>query len=72
MKKIGRGWRSVPNRLNEDDTKLNVELNFEAWTIFSRPGSLQVTPLQTAGTARSLANLRSSLIGNSWTTFYGK
>jgi type VI secretion system protein ImpB len=67
MKKIGpRLAFKVPNRLNEDDTKLNVELNFESMDDF-QPARIanQVTPLRKALALRnSLANLRSSLIGN--------
>ena len=67
MKKIGpRLAFKVPNRLNEDDTKLNVELNFESMDDF-QPARIaqQVTPLRKLLELRnSLANLRSSLIGN--------
>jgi type VI secretion system protein ImpB len=67
MKKIGpRLAFKVPNRLNEDDTKLNVELNFESMDDFL-PAKIaqQVTPLRKLLELRnSLANLRSSLIGN--------
>jgi type VI secretion system protein ImpB len=67
MKKIGpRLAFKVPNRLNEDDTKLNVELNFESMDDFL-PARIaqQVTPLRKLLELRtSLANLRSSLIGN--------
>src|SRR3954447_18679198 len=67
MKKIGpRLAFKVPNRLNEDDTKLNVELNFESMEDF-QPARIanQVTPLRKLLELRnSLANLRSSLIGN--------
>jgi type VI secretion system protein ImpB len=67
MKKIGpRLAYKVPNRLNEDDTKLNVELNFESMDDF-QPARIaqQVTPLRKLLELRnSLANLRSSLIGN--------
>jgi type VI secretion system protein ImpB len=67
MKKIGpRLAFKVPNRLNEDDTKLNVELNFESMDDF-QPASIaqQITPLRKLLELRnSLANLRSSLIGN--------
>ena len=67
MKKIGpRLAFKVPNRLNEDDTKLNVELNFESMDDF-QPAKIaqQVTPLRKLLELRnSLANLRSSLIGN--------
>jgi type VI secretion system protein ImpB len=67
MKKIGpRLAFKVPNRLNEDDTKLNVELRFESMDDF-QPARVaqQVTPLRKLLELRnSLANLRSSLIGN--------
>jgi len=67
MKKIGpRLAFKVPNRLNEDDTKLNVELRFENMDDF-QPAKIaqQVTPLRKLLELRnSLANLRSSLIGN--------
>jgi type VI secretion system protein ImpB len=67
MKKIGpRLAFKVPNRLNEDDTKLNVELRFESMDDF-QPAAIaqQVTPLRKLLELRnSLANLRSSLIGN--------
>jgi type VI secretion system protein ImpB len=67
MKKIGpRLAFKVPNRLNEDDTKLNVELNFESMDDF-QPARIaqQITPLRKLLELRnSLANLRSSLIGN--------
>jgi type VI secretion system protein ImpB len=67
MKKIGpRLAFKVPNRLNEDDTKLNVELNFESMNDF-QPARIaqQITPLRKLLELRnSLANLRSSLIGN--------
>jgi type VI secretion system protein ImpB len=67
MKKIGpRLAFKVPNRLNEDDTKLNVELRFESMDDFE-PAKVaqQVTPLRKLLELRnSLANLRSSLIGN--------
>jgi type VI secretion system protein ImpB len=67
MKKIGpRLAFKVPNRLNEDDTKLNVELRFESMEDF-QPARIaqQVTPLRKLLDLRnSLANLRSSLIGN--------
>src|ERR1700733_5683747 len=48
MKKIGpRLAFKVPNRLNEDDTKLNVELRFESMDDF-QPAKVvqQVTPLR--------------------------
>src|SRR3984957_16107884 len=67
MKKIGpRLAFKVPNRLNEDDTRLNVELRFESMDDF-QPARIaeQVTPLRKLLELRnSLANLRSSLIGN--------
>jgi len=67
MKKIGpRLAFKVPNRLSEDDTKLNVELRFESMDDF-QPARIaeQVTPLRKLLELRSsLANLRSSLIGN--------
>jgi type VI secretion system protein ImpB len=67
MKKIGpRLAFKVPNRLNEDDTKINVELNFESMDDF-QPARIaqQVTPLRKLLELRtSLANLRASLIGN--------
>ena len=67
MKKIGpRLAFKVPNRLNEDDTKLNVQLNFESMDDF-QPARIaqQITPLRKLLELRnSLANLRSSLIGN--------
>src|SRR5262245_40701964 len=67
MKKIGpRLAFKVPNRLSEDDTKLNVELRFESMDDF-QPARIaeQVTPLRKLLDLRnSLANLRSSLIGN--------
>jgi len=67
MKKIGpRLAFKVPNRLNEDDTKLNVELNFESMEDF-QPAKIaqQITPLRKLLELRnSLANLRSNLIGN--------
>src|SRR4051794_37094654 len=67
MKKIGpRLAFKVPNRLNEDDTKLNVELRFESMQDFE-PARIaqQITPLRKLLELRaSLANLRSSLIGN--------
>ena len=67
MKKIGpRLAFKVTNRLNEDDTKLNVELRFESMDDF-QPARIaqQVTPLRKLLELRSsLANLRSSLIGN--------
>jgi len=67
MKKIGpRLAFKVPNRLNEDDTKLNVELRFASMDDF-QPAKVaeQITPLRKLLELRnSLANLRSSLIGN--------
>jgi len=67
MKKIGpRLAFKVPNRLSEDDTKLNVELRFESMDDF-QPARVaqQITPLRKLLEVRnSLANLRSSLIGN--------
>jgi type VI secretion system protein ImpB len=67
MKKIGpRLAFKVPNRLSEDDTKLNVELRFETMDDF-QPAKIaeQVSPLRKLLELRnSLANLRSSLIGN--------
>src|SRR5258708_27298614 len=67
MKKIGpRLAFRVPNRLTEDDTKLNVELRFEGMDDF-QPAKIaqQITPLRKLLELRSsLANLRSSLIGN--------
>jgi type VI secretion system protein ImpB len=67
MKKIGpRLAFKVPSRLSEDDTKLNVELRFESMDDF-QPAKIaqQVTPLRKLLELRtSLANLRSSLIGN--------
>lgn len=67
MKKIGpRLAFKVPNRLSEDDTKLNCELRFESMEDFE-PARIaqQITPLRKLLELRSsLANLRSSLIGN--------
>jgi type VI secretion system protein ImpB len=67
MKKIGpRLAFKVPNRLDEDDTKINVELNFESMDDF-QPAKIaqKITPLRRLLEKRnSLANLRSSLIGN--------
>jgi type VI secretion system protein ImpB len=67
MKKIGpRLAFKVQNRLSEDDTKLNVELRFESMDDF-HPAKVaqQITPLRKLLELRnSLANLRSSLIGN--------
>src|SRR5215467_7741262 len=65
MKKIGpRLAFKVPNRLNEDDTKLNVELRFESMDDF-QPAKVaqQITPLRKLLELRnSLANLRRSLL----------
>src|ERR1044071_5734870 len=67
MKKIGpRLAFKVPNRLSEDDTKLNIELKFESMDDF-QPARIaeQITPLRKLLELRnSLANIRSSLIGN--------
>jgi type VI secretion system protein ImpB len=67
MKKIGpRLAFKVPNRLSEDDTKINCELRFESMDDF-QPAKIaqQITPLRKLLELRnSLANLRSSLIGN--------
>jgi len=67
MKKIGpRLAFKVPNRLSEDDTKLNVELRFTGMDDF-QPAKIaqQITPLRRLLELRnSLSNLRSSLIGN--------
>src|SRR5260370_35774300 len=67
MKKIGpRLAFKVPNRLSEDDTKLNVELRFESMDDF-QPAKVaqQITPLRKLLELRnSLANLRITLIGN--------
>jgi type VI secretion system protein ImpB len=67
MKKIApRLAFKVQNRLSEDDTKLNVELRFESMDDF-QPAAIagQITPLRKLLELRSsLANLRSSLIGN--------
>jgi type VI secretion system protein ImpB len=67
MKKIGpRLAFKVQNRLTEDDTKLNVELHFESMDDF-QPAKVaeQITPLRKLLELRnSLANVRSSLIGN--------
>ena len=67
MKKIGpRLAFKVQNRLSEDDTKLNLELRFESMEDF-QPARVaqQITPLRKLLELRnSLANLRSSLIGN--------
>src|ERR1700753_4514445 len=65
MKKIApRLAFKVPNRLSEDDTKLNVELRFESMDDFA-PANIaqQVSHLRKLLELRkSLANLRSSLI----------
>lgn len=56
----------VANRLNEDDTKMNVDLRFETMDDF-QPARIaqQITPLRKLLELRnSLANLRSSLVGN--------
>ena len=67
LKKIGpRLAFKVPNRLSEDDTKLNVELKFDSMDDFS-PANVaqQITPLRKLLELRnSLANLKTSLIGN--------
>jgi type VI secretion system protein ImpB len=67
MKKIDpRLAFKVPNCLTEDDTKLNVELRFESMDDF-QPARIaqQITPLRKLLDLRnSLANIRSSLIGN--------
>src|SRR3954454_12565500 len=67
MKKIGpRLAFKVQNQLTEDDTKLNVELRFESMDDF-QPARIaqQITPLRKLLELRaSLANLRSSLMGN--------
>ena len=67
MKKIGpRLAFKVDNRLSEDDTKLNVELRFKSMEDF-QPAKVaqQITPLRRLLELRnSLANIRSSLIGN--------
>jgi type VI secretion system protein ImpB len=67
MKKIGpRLAFKVDNRLSEDDTKLNVELRFQSMEDF-QPAKVaqQITPLRKLLELRnSLANIRSSLIGN--------
>jgi type VI secretion system protein ImpB len=64
MKKIApRLAFKVPNRLSEDDTKLNVELRFESMDDF-QPARIaqQVTPLRKLLELRnSLANLTSSM-----------
>lgn len=67
LKQIGpRLAFKVDNRLTEDDTKLMVELRFENMDDF-QPARVaqQVTPLRKLLELRnSLANVRSSLIGN--------
>ena len=67
MKKIGpRLAFKVQNRLSEDDTRLNVELRFESMDDF-QPARIaqQITPLRKLlDLHNSLANIRSSLIGN--------
>jgi type VI secretion system protein ImpB len=67
MKKINpRLAFKVDNRLNEDDTRLNVELKFQSMDDF-HPARVaeQIDPLRKLLDVRnSLANLRSSLIGN--------
>jgi len=67
MKKIGpRLAFKVQNRLTEDDTKLNVDLHFGNMDDF-QPAKIaeQITPLRKLLELRnSLANVRSSLIGN--------
>jgi type VI secretion system protein ImpB len=67
MKKIGpRLAFKVDNRLSEDDTKLNLELRFQSMEDFL-PAKVaqQITPLRRLLEVRnSLANIRSSLIGN--------
>lgn len=67
MKKIGpRLAFKVDNKLSEDDTKLGVELRFESMEDF-HPASVanQIDPIRKLLDLRkSLANLRSSLIGN--------
>jgi type VI secretion system protein ImpB len=49
----------VANRLSEDDTRLNVELKFESMEDFHPARVAQQIDIR-----RSLANIRSSLIGN--------
>jgi len=57
MKKIGpRLAFKVPNRLSEDDTKLNVELNFESMDDFSTRQDRS-----TGHALRKLLELRTSL-----------
>src|SRR5262245_58634772 len=67
MKQIGpRLAFKVANRLSEDDTRINVELQFESLDDF-QPAKIaqQVTPLRKLLELRnSLANLRSTLVGN--------
>src|SRR5438105_13411396 len=67
MKKIGpRLAFKVPNRLSEDDTKLNIELRFESMDDFEPDRvAQQITPLRKLlELGNSLANLRSTVIGN--------
>lgn len=56
----------VDNRLNEDDTKLNVELRFKSLDDFAPAKVAEQVPAlrKLLELRRSLANLRSSLIGN--------
>lgn len=56
----------VDNRLNEDDTKLNVELRFKNMDDFAPAKVAEQIPAlrKLLELRRSLANLRSSLIGN--------
>jgi type VI secretion system protein ImpB len=67
LKKINpRVAFKVANKLSEDDTKLGVELRFESMDDF-HPARVanQIDPLRKLLDVRkSLANLRSSLIGN--------
>jgi type VI secretion system protein ImpB len=67
MKKIGpRLALKVDNRLDEDDTKLQFELRFQSMDDF-QPARVaeQITPVRKLLDLRkSLANIRSSLIGN--------
>jgi len=67
MKKIEpRLALKVDNRLNEDDTKLEFELRFQSMEDF-QPARVaeQITPVRKLLELRkSLANIRSSLIGN--------
>jgi type VI secretion system protein ImpB len=67
LKKIGpRLAFKVDNRLSEDDTKIPVELRFESMDDFAPAAVVrQITPLRKLMEARnSLANIRSTLIGN--------